>query len=334
MKKNILLIGGAGYIGNVVAEDFLQNGYKVKIYDNFIYNNTFVKKNFDEKQDISFISGDINDSTKLENELVNIDYVVILAGLVGDPITKKYPNESTAINLDGIKNIFHLLNNKGVEKVIFVSTCSNYGLLSSDEVADENYPLKPLSLYAEHKVQIENFIMSLKHQTDYSPTILRFATAFGLSPRMRFDLSVNEFTYELANKKELLIYDENTWRPYCHVRDFSILIAKVLESNKNKTHFEIFNAGSDINNATKKNIINIINKFIPDTNVNYSKNGTDPRNYRVDFSKVREVLNFEPHYLIKDGIEELIKAIDESKFTDVENNRNNYGNYLIEYDYK
>mgnify|MGYP006074913301 FL=1 len=333
MKKTILLIGGGGYIGNNVAEYFLEKNYKVKIYDNFIYNNEFIKNNYTNSQDITFITGDINDSAKLKKEIFNIDYAVILAGLVGDPITKKYPKESIAINLKGIKNVLDTLNNNNLKKVIFISTCSNYGFLKDDEIANEDYPLKPLSLYAEHKVEIEKYIMSLKGTTDYSPTILRFATAFGLSSRMRFDLSVNEFTYELANGKELIVYDENTWRPYCHVKDFSLLIEKVLDSNNDKTHFEIFNAGSDINHATKKNIIDMINNYVPNTRVVYSKNGNDPRNYRVNFGKAREILSFNPNFSIKDGISELIKSINDKKFIDVDTNRNNYGNYVIDYKY-
>ena len=333
MKKTILLIGGGGYIGNVIAEHFLRKNYKVKIYDNFIYNNSFIKNNYNKSQDITFITADINDKQKLKKEIFKIDFAVILAGLVGDPITKKYPNESLLINFDGIKNVLDTLNNNNLKKVIFISTCSNYGLLENNEIANEDYPLKPLSLYAEHKVKVEKYIMSLKGKIDYSPTILRFATAFGLSPRMRFDLSVNEFTYELANKKKLIVYDENTWRPYCHVKDFSLLIENVLESQLDKTHFEIFNAGSDINHATKKNIIDMINDYIPSINVVYSKNGNDPRNYRVDFTKVSEILNFKPNYSIKDGIGELIKSINDKKFVDVDINRNKYGNYLIDYKY-
>ena len=334
MKKTILLIGGGGYIGSVIAEYFLiKKNYKVKIYDNFIYGNSFIKKNYLKSNDISFTTGDINDSEKLAKELEGIDYVVILAGLVGDPITKKYPNESLEINLFGIKKVLITLNEKGLKKVIFISTCSNYGLLENNQIANESYPLKPLSLYAEHKVQIENFILSLKNKIDYSPTILRFATAFGLSPRMRFDLSVNEFTFEIANKKELEIYDENTWRPYCHVQDFSRIIENVLEVEDNKTHFEIFNAGSDINHATKKDIINIITDYIPDLKVKYSKNGNDARNYRVDFSKLEKALNFQPSFTIKDGVEEILKAIKDRKFIDVDDNRNIYGNYFIDYKY-
>ena len=150
---------------------------------------------------------------------------------------------------------------------------------------------------------------------------------------MRFDLSVNEFTYEIANKKELEIYDENTWRPYCHVQDFSRIIENILEIEDNKTHFEIFNAGSDINHATKKDIINIVADYVPNLKVKYSKNGNDARNYRVDFSKLKKAFNFQPSFTIRDGVEEILKAIKDKKFIDADDNRNIYGNYLIDYKY-
>ncbi len=334
MTKTILLIGGGGYIGNVIADDFLKRNYNVKIYDNFIYQNYQIQERYSNEQNIQIIDGDINDTIKLENNLKDVDNIVILAGLVGDPITKKYPKESIAINLHGIKNIFSILNKKNIDKVIFISTCSNYGLLNDEQIADEDFPLKPLSLYAEHKVQIENFILGLKGKVEYSPTILRFSTAFGLSPRMRFDLSINEFTYELANEKEILIYDEHTWRPYCHVKDFSNLVHDVIISSRKDTHFQIFNAGSNDNHATKKQIVDTINIFVPNIKVKYTKFGDDKRNYRVDFTKAREILDFKPSYSIKDGVKELINAIKANRFADVSSNRQSYGNYNIDYDKK
>ena len=152
----------------------------------------------------------------------------ILAGLVGDPITKKFPYEAHDINDIALRGCIDQLNGRGLNKVIFVSTCSNYGLIQDDVLADEDFELTPLSLYAKSKVGAEKHLLSLKGQTDYHPTILRFATAFGLAPRMRFDLTVNEFTREVAEGNELVVYDAHTWRPYCHVRDFARLIGRVL----------------------------------------------------------------------------------------------------------
>jgi len=329
--KNVLLIGGEGYIGNIVAQNLMSNGSIVTSYDNLMYNNHQCVLNKIQLDNCNFIYGDMQNKERLESVIENSDAVVLLAGLVGDPITKKYPEESALINDQGVKNVIDLCAKYNVENFIFISTCSNYGLIENNELADENYKLNPLSLYAKSKVNAEKYILSLKDKTNMHPTILRFATAFGLSSRMRFDLTVSEFTRELAMSKELLVYDAHTWRPYCHVQDFSRLIQMVLEAPKEKVAFEVFNAGGDVNNATKQMIVDMILNKIPDGKVKYQKYGSDPRNYRVNFNKVKTVLGFEPKYNIQDGINELVEAIDNHVFDHVDENRNFHGNYEINY---
>ena len=259
----------------------------------------------------------------------SIKDIVILAGLVGDPITKKYPLESENINYLAIKNFIDKCNGKKIEKIIFISTCSNYGIVKSNVLADENTKLKPVSSYAKHKVEIEKYILSLKNQIDYSPTILRFATAFGLSPRMRFDLTINQFTREILEGKNLKIYDPDTWRPYCHVVDFARLIAKVILCEKDKTNFEIFNVGSDENNFTKRQILDQIVKTIPSKNFTFVKGDLDPRDYRVNFSKIKRVLNFEVRYSVQDGINEICSAIKSKQLESQNSNLDELGNFKI-----
>jgi nucleoside-diphosphate-sugar epimerase len=275
--------------------------------------------------------GDIVDPGFIGKALDGVECVIVLSGLVGDPITKKYPEKSVLINDQGVKNIIDRCAELNIDKFIFVSTCSNYGLIESDDLADEEYTLNPLSLYAKSKVNAERYILSLKGKTDMNPTILRFATAFGLSPRMRFDLTVSEFTRDLAMGKELLVYDADTWRPYCHVQDFACLIQMVIEAQTETVSFEIFNAGGDVNNATKQMIVDAILEKIPDGKVHYQDHGSDPRNYRVSFEKVKSVLSFEPEYTIQDGIDELIEAINNHVFDNVDENKNFFGNYEIRY---
>jgi nucleoside-diphosphate-sugar epimerase len=164
-----------------------------------------------------------------------------------------------------------------------------------------------------------------------SPTILRFSTAFGLSPRMRFDLTINQFTRELAIGNELVVYDADTWRPYCHVQDFAHLIQLVIEAPNDKVAFEIFNAGADENNATKKMVVDcILEKNLPGK-VQYKAHGNDPRNYIVDFEKVKTVLGFQPRKTIDDGISELLDSINNHVFDNVDLNKNFHGNYEINY---
>ena len=148
---------------------------------------------------------------------------------------------------------------------------------------------------------------------------------------MRFDLSVSQFVNDLFRGNELVVYDENTWRPYCHVRDFARLLELVIKSENKKVHFEVFNAGGDVNNFTKKMIIDEIIKHLPNSKVKYSSNGSDPRNYKVSFSKVYNVLGFSPKYLVKDGIKELVNALKMGLYKDSLENKNSYGNYSINY---
>jgi len=327
--SKILIIGGAGYVGTVLTTEFLKKGYSVTILDNFIYDNQFAITPFIGDPKFEIIKGNMGDEEVLYRASQGVDHVVLLAGLVGDPITKKYPDKAEEINEKELRQCINYFDDKDIEKLIFISTCSNYGLISENELADENFKLKPLSLYAKAKVAAEKHILSKKGLTKYSGTVLRFATAFGLSPRMRFDLTISEFTRDLFFGEKLVVFDEHTWRPYCHLRDFARLIDIVIGAEKEKVDFEIFNAGGDRNNFTKKMVVDSIAEKLPDSKIVYNQNDSDPRNYRVSFEKVRTVLGFEPDFSVNDGIKELIEALNLGLFADSLEVKEKYGNYFI-----
>jgi nucleoside-diphosphate-sugar epimerase len=329
--NNILLIGGAGYVGTVITSHFLKLGFKVRALDNFVYDNQEAIQAYLGDENYEFISGDLGNMDTLAKAAEGIENVVILGGLVGDPITKNYPEASNKINDIGVQACIDFFDDKKLNKLIFISTCSNYGLIKENELADENFDLNPLSLYAKAKVAAELHLMSKKGKVSYTGTVLRFATAFGLSPRMRFDLSVSEFVRDLYFGEELVVFDEHTWRPYCHVRDFARLIELVIEADNEKVNFEVFNAGGEVNNFTKKMIVDTIASYIPDAKIKYGANGTDPRNYKVSFKKVKETLGFVPKYTVKNGIEELINVFKIGVYSDSLENKNKYGNYQIKY---
>ena len=328
--RSVLLIGGEGYIGNIVSLNLLKEGYRVLSYDNLLYKNHNCVLNKITFKNYNFIFGDILNKNLLEAEIIKADAVVLLAGLVGDPITSAYPKAASLINDLGIENVINLCSKHQIDKFIFISTCSNYGLVKSDETANEDFPLNPLSLYAKSKVKAEKYILSLKEKTKMHPTILRFATAFGLSPRMRFDLTINEFTRDLAIGKELLVYDAKTWRPYCHVQDFSSLIQLVIEAPTKDSSFQVFNVGGMRNNATKQMIVNFILDRFPNGKVKYLQKGNETRNYKVNFGKVKKVFGFEPKFSIEDGIDELIQLINKNVFDIVEKNLDFFGNYKVD----
>ena len=266
---------------------------------------------------------------KIKKKFKDYNAVIILGGLVGDPITKKYKLLSESINKRGIAKLIDELNGLNLKKLIFISTCSNYGLSKTNIKLKETSKLNPQSRYAKAKIFIEKHLLNKKGKVDYAATILRFATAFGVSPRMRFDLTINDFVRQLFFKKKLYVYDKNTSRPYCHVKDFARLIDKVLRAKKEKVNFQIFNCGSNKNNFLKKKIILKLKKIFNFPEIVYLKGDKDKRNYIVDFSKIRKVLNFKTKYDVYYGIKEIIKDLKKGKFSDLNNFSDRLGNYKI-----
>jgi|TARA_B100000795_G_scaffold150551_1_gene112738 nucleoside-diphosphate-sugar epimerase len=325
-NNNILLVGGEGYIGQVTSSILINKNYSIVSYDNLIYDHNPIR-NIYTKEQYRLINGDIR---KIENEKIlfsNIGTVVIFAGLVGDPITKKYPALSYDINYQGIKSVIDKSIKNGIKKIIFISTCSNYGIVNQDELADEKYILNPLSSYSKSKVAIEEYILSLKGKVDSNITILRFATAFGLSSRMRFDLTVNEFVKDIYFNNDLKIYDADTWRPYCHIKDFANIIERVICADEKTVSFQVFNAGSQKNNYTKRMIVAKILKYYDSKKLEFiERKDSDRRDYKVSFNKLENVLGYTCEYTISDGI---VEILDYLKKTNIKNNIN-LGNYVID----
>ena len=330
-ERHVLIVGGAGYVGSVLTDHFLAKGYRVRSFDNLLFNHGLTVVPFLNNPNYQFVNGDLTREADFTAALDGITDVIMLAGLVGDPVTKKYPEQAALINDEGHALMVRLFNGRGLNKVVFVSTCSNYGLIEGDHLADENFELNPLSLYAKSKVRIEQQLLGQKGSVDYAPTVLRFATAFGLSARMRFDLTVSEFTRALFLGEDLLVYDADTWRPYCHLRDFARLIDKVFDAPCDDVAFDVFNAGGEVNNFTKQMIVDATLKVLPEGKVRYQEHGADPRNYRVDFTKVRERLYFEPSFTVRDGIVELVEAMKQGLFHNIQSPKSFYGNWEVDF---
>ena len=326
--RQVLVVGGAGYVGSVLVRQLLARGYQTRVLDNFLYSNSLSLEGLYDEPGFSFVPGDLCDGQALARALDGVSDVVLLASLVGDPISKKYPELTRRVNLDGSEALFRTLKGRGLHKFIFTSTCSNYGMRTSEDPATEEAELKPLSIYAETKVAFEKFILAHQDPADFIPTILRISTAYGLSSRMRFDLTVNEFAAALARGEALDVYDKDTWRPYAHVRDISAAIIRVLEAPEEKVRGEVFNVGSDENNYTKAMIIEEILKHI-DGDVRYVEKGSDPRNYRVSFRKIRDVLGFETRHSVRDYVPELIGAVQSGLYQRAEEIPGYYGNYQV-----
>lgn len=327
--RRVLIVGGAGYIGTVLSRHLLDRGFAVRCLDNAIYGHESVVYPFLGEPGYEFALGDLCDEATFAKALDGATDVVLLAGLVGDPITKKYPEIAARINDAGHEMMLKALAKRRLNRVVFVSTCSNYGLMPEGTLATEESDLRPLSLYAKSKVAVEKELLALKDKVGFDATVLRFATAFGLSPRMRFDLTVNEFTREIFLRNDLLVYDPATWRPYCHLLDFAEAIRRVLESAPERVAFQVFNAGGDVNNFTKQMIVDAILERLPSSKIAYQEHGSDPRNYRVSFAKIRERLLFEPMMSVRDGIAEIAAAMAAGLFRTATAPVSFYGNYRL-----
>lgn len=329
-ERHVLVIGGAGYIGSVLSANLLGRGYKVRVLDCLLWNNGSSIYDLLDHPDFSFQYGDFRNLGDVQKALDGITDVVLLAALVGDPVCKKYSDLARSVNREGTVELIKFLNEKNIHQFIFASTCSNYGLRDNNDPAPEDSDLNPQSLYAETKIEVEQFIMNHFEGMDFHPTILRFSTAYGLSRRMRYDLTINEFCRELVVNKELLVYDENTWRPYCHTQDFSTAIIKVLESPASAIRGQVFNVGSNEENYTKKTIVDAVASYLnTDLNINYKSGGHDPRNYKVSFDKIRNTLNFTNKYNLQSTIPTLVGAIQNGLFNDVDSRKTFYGNYEV-----
>ena len=328
----VLLIGGAGYIGSVLTRRMLATGLRVRVLDRLLYDNGESIADVFDHPNFQFIRGDFRDQGTIEKALDQVGSVVQLAALVGDPICKKYQDEAKDINRDGLIRMLELPAMKAVERFVFLSTCSNYGLQDDDTPVTEEGRLNPVSLYAETKVAVERYLLDNVADLPFSPTILRLSTAFGLSPRMRFDLTVSEFTRDLALGKDLLVYDEKTWRPYAHVQDISRTIETVLASPEQTVRGQVFNVGDDANNYTKQMIVQRVKEVLPEASFRFKEGGMDPRNYRVSFKKLRDQLGITADYTVGGAIDTLARMVLKGLYLDTETRKNYYGNYEIRMD--
>jgi nucleoside-diphosphate-sugar epimerase len=281
----------------------------VRVLDSLLYDNGASISALVEHPRFSFLHGDVRSRDDLNSALEGVGEVVLLAALVGDPVCKGNPQLAEETNLAGARNALDASADAGVGRFVFASTCSNYGL-RTDEPASEEDELKPLSLYAETKVQMEGEVLERAGSAPYVPTVLRVATAFGISPRMRFDLTISEFTRELALGNELEVYDADTWRPYCHVNDTSRAIMTTLEADADAVGGEVFNVGSEAGNHTKRMVVDTaLAAMGGEGKVKFTEGGVDARNYRVAFTKIEERLGFRAEHGVPESVEALVGAI-------------------------
>mgnify|MGYP003999461183 CR=1 FL=1 len=307
--NSILITGGAGYVGSVLVRKLVSLGYDVKVIDSLVFGNDGISSLINEKK-IEFFNLDIRETEKISSIIQNIDCVIHLAAIVGEPLCKKIPDAAKQINEFATKNLVNICKNKKVKRFIFASTCSNYG--SSQNVVNESSPVMPLSLYSECKVNSEKFILDQNNDI-FETCVLRFATAHGLSPRMRFDLLVQEFMRDAIVDKKISIFGADFWRPLVHVEDMADACISAIDASSQLISGQIYNVGNDKENYTKIKLAEIIKEFIPDVEIEIIKSKKDPRNYKVSFEKIENSLNFEPKYTVRDSVIEILNDIQSGK---------------------
>jgi len=300
MTRNILVTGGAGYLGSTMVPEFLNAGHKVTVLDNFMFGQNSLA-HVCHHPNFSVVRGDIRVEATMRSLMKNADIIIPLAALVGAPLCSKDPVGATTTNHDAIMLMLKLLSWDQI--VLMPTTNSAYGTGDENNFCTEESPLRPISQYAIEKVGIEKQLM--QHPNFIS---FRLATVFGMSPRMRIDLLVNDFTYRAVYDRFLVLFESQFKRNYIHVRDVMRVFLHAID-NYNKMKGQIYNVGLSDANVSKKELCQAIQKRLPEFVFLEAPVGKDPdqRNYIVSNAKI-EATGFKPMYSLDFGILELIKG--------------------------
>lgn len=298
-NKSVLVTGGAGYIGSTLVPMLLNKGYKVIVYDIFKYGSESLSSCI-HNVNLKLIKGDILNETQLKKVMNDVEIIIHLAAIVGYPACDKEPKYAYDVNVNGTKNITS--NLKDYQKLIFASTGSCYGCIKEGYCTEET-PINPLTLYGFTKAEGENLILNK------NGVCLRLATIFGVSPRMRLDLLINDFTYKALTLKCLDVYEPQFRRTFLHVRDVARGFIFTIE-NYDQMKAQIYNVGSDSFNYTKLDICHMIKNIIANCDVKISNKGfdADKRDYQVSYKKISK-LGFKAKISVYDGIRELCEIL-------------------------
>ena len=315
-----LVTGGAGYIGVLLTDELLKAGGEVTVLDVLLHGQDDLARMLEDRG-VRVVRGDVRDGEKRREALEGATAVVHLAAIVGDPACARDPQLAREVNVEGSKALAQDAAGAGVERFVMASTCSNYGRMEDPAVPiDETGTLAPVSLYAEQKVEVEKHLLALD-PAPFAVTCLRFATVYGVGPRMRFDLTVNEFTRDLWDGRRLEVFGEQFWRPYVHVRDAARGIRTVLQAPLELVRGQVFNVGDSRENYRKLDLVDEIGKQVDRGEVAYVRRTEDPRDYKVSFEKIHDTLGYEVTMTVPTGIGELIAALDAGQFPDSDDAR-------------
>ena len=310
--ERVLVLGGAGYLGSMLVPRLLRSGYKVRVFDSFMYGSASLDS---VKHHPAFESmkGDIRQIEPVVEAMKDCDAVIDLAAIVGDPACEENRQLAVEVNRAATRMLIDIAKGYGIRRFLFASSCSVYG--ASEFLMDECSQVAPISTYAQTKVDSENLLVE-GAGADFYPTVLRFGTLFGLSPRPRLDLVVNLLTAQAAIAGKITIFNGTQWRPFLHVDDAGRAFIACLEAPPDVVSGEIFNVGDYELNHQLREISEKVANFVPHVETNHVDNG-DKRNYRVSFDKIHSRLGFRCEKSVDDGIAEMHQWIKATNLTDL-----------------
>jgi nucleoside-diphosphate-sugar epimerase len=331
----ILVTGGAGYIGSLLTAVLLRAGYRVTVIDNLLFGGESLLTFFSHPN-FHFAKADVYETRTLRDYLRRDwpypDVTIHLAAIVGFPACQAVGKQAAwHYNVDTTRSVFEQSNALGIERFVFASTYSVYGLTQTGEAVDEDSLLTPQSLYAETKIAAEEYLLSQK-DAGCVPLVFRLATLYGLSPRTRFDLIVNQFVLEAFTKRELLIYQRGYSRSFVHVRDIVEGILIGVEAPREKIACQVYNLGTDNGNYTKDEIVAFVIKRLPETFVQYKDLtfGGDMRDIRVSFEKVHRELGFQARFTVDDGVREILHALQTGLIRNPQDERYRNATFIVQ----
>jgi len=334
-KAHVLITGGAGFIGSLLTGALLRDGYQVTVVDKLLFGGDSLL-GYMPNPNFKFVKSDVWEERALGEAVKGMDTmpdaVVHLAAIVGFPACQAVGEQvARRYNVEATERVFEQSVDLGVKRFIFASSYSNYGQSTDGKPVTEESPLNPQSLYAETKIEAEEYLQS-KRDSSCSPLLFRFATLFGTSPRTRFDLIVNQFVLEAFTKRELLIYQRGYSRSFVHVRDVIRGIKLGIEAPESKARAEIYNLGSEDGNYSKDEIVNLILKRLPETKVRYKDLtfGGDMRDITVSFAKIRKELGFEAELNVDDGVREVLFALQSGLIHEPQSDRFRNAQFIVQ----
>jgi nucleoside-diphosphate-sugar epimerase len=314
-SETVVVTGGAGYVGAGVCLELLSSGRSVRALDVLLHGQAEVADQL-ERSGAEVLRGDVRDPDARSAALRDATAVVHLAAIVGDPACARDPELAREVNVEASRALVADARASGVRRFVFASTCSNYGRMADTSAPiDESSDLAPVSLYAEQKVEIEKMLLNGSAE-GVDVTCLRLATVYGVAPRMRFDLTVNEFVRDLWADRHLEVFGEQFWRPYVHVRDAGRAIRLVLEAPIERVRGNVFNVGRSDQNFRKLDLVELTRRRIPTGTVDFVERTEDPRDYKVSFEKIRDELGYDVTMTVPAGIDEVATSLEAGTFPD------------------